>query len=160
MGRYMLASTGERRTAVPARHATRKVTTQRDEGAGATALHGLCAGRRAQSRPLLMVLVYRRDMPGSKRPAPEDAMTARRALLDGLARDADLFEVLSGLEPLHPRDDTFPGEVFLHLAADAVEWGGPSGPEPLPLEGLRERFLPEASFRGRQNAKFQFAVLA
>jgi hypothetical protein len=30
----------------------------------------------------------------------------------------------------------------------------------MPLEGLRERFLPEASFRGRQNAKFRYAVLA
>jgi hypothetical protein len=28
------------------------------------------------------------------------------------------------------------------------------------LEGLRERFLPEASFRGRQDAKLQYAVLA
>ena len=37
---------------------------------------------------------------------------------------------------------------------------GASRAEPLPLEGLLERFLPEASFRGRQNAKFQYAVLA
>jgi hypothetical protein len=48
-------------------------------------------------------------------------MTARRGLLEGLARDADIFEVLSALAPLHPRNDTFPGEVFLHLAADALE---------------------------------------
>jgi hypothetical protein len=82
-----------------------------------------------KGRPRLAVLVYRRDMPARKRPPPEDAMTARRALLDGLARDADIFEVLSGLAPLH-------------------------------LEGLRERFLPKAAFRGRQNAKFQYAVLA
>ena len=31
---------------------------------------------------------------------------------------------------------------------------------PLPLEGLRERFLSESIFRGRQNAKLQCAVLA
>ena len=49
-------------------------------------------------------------------------MTARRVLPGGLARDAGIFEVLSGLAPLHPRNDTLPGEVFLHLAADAVEW--------------------------------------
>ena len=99
-------------------------------------------------------------MPGRKRPTTEDAMAARRALLDGLARDADLFEVRSGLAPLHPRNDTFPGEVFLRLAADALQWCGASRAEPLPLEGLRERFLPEAAFRGRQNAKLQYAVLA
>jgi hypothetical protein len=99
-------------------------------------------------------------MPGKKRPTDEDAATARRALLDGLARDADIFQVLSGLASLHPRNDTFPGEVFLHLAGDALEWCGASRAEPLPLEGLRERYLPECAFRGRQNAKLQYAVLA
>jgi hypothetical protein len=29
--------------------------------------------------------------------------------------------VLSELAPLHPRNDTFPGEVFLQLAADALQ---------------------------------------
>jgi hypothetical protein len=113
-----------------------------------------------KDRPRLTVLVYRRHMPGRKRPAYEDAMTARRALLDGLARDVDIFEVLGGLAPLHPRNDTFPGEVFLHLAADALEWCGANRAEPLPLEGLRERYLPECAFRGRQNAKLRYAVLA
>ena len=94
------------------------------------------------------------------RPTPEDAATARRILLDGLARDAQVFELLGELEPLHPRNDTFPGEVFLRLAADALDWCRASRTNPLPLEGLRERFLPEASFRGRQNKKFQYAVLA
>jgi hypothetical protein len=99
-------------------------------------------------------------MPARKRPTLQDAAIARRAVLDGLARDADLFEVLSDLAPLHPRNDTFPGEVFLDLAADALEWCGASRAEPLALEGLRERFLPECDFRGRQNAKLQYAVLA
>ena len=99
-------------------------------------------------------------MPARKRPTPEDTATARRVLLDGLARDADIFEVVSELAPLHPRDNTFPGEVFLHLAADALTWCRASRADPLPLEGLRERFLPERAFRGRQNSKFQYAVLA
>ena len=87
-------------------------------------------------------------------------MTARRVLLDGLARDADIFELMSELAPLHPRDNTFPGEVFLQLAADALNWCRASRVDPLPLEGLRERFLPERAFRGRQNHKLQYAVLA
>ena len=87
-------------------------------------------------------------------------MTARRVLLDGLARDADIFELVSELAALHPRDNTFPGEVFLRVAADALDWCGASRADPLPLEGLRERFLPECAFRGRENTKLQYAVLA
>jgi len=67
-------------------------------------------------------------------------MTARRMLLDGLARDADIFEVLGALASLHPRNDTFPGEVFLRLAGDALEWCRASPADPLPLEW----FTPES----------------
>src|ERR1035438_3255848 len=99
-------------------------------------------------------------MPASKRPTPGDAVTARRVLLDGLARDADIFGLESELAPLHPRDDTFPGEVFLDLAADALTWCKASRSDPLALAGPREQFLPECTFRGRQNKKLQYAVLA
>jgi hypothetical protein len=99
-------------------------------------------------------------MPARKRPTPEDTVTARRVLLDGLARDADIFELASELAPLHPRDNTFPGEVFLHVAVDALNWCRASRADPLPLEGLRDRFLPECTFRGQQNKKLQYAVLA
>jgi hypothetical protein len=95
-----------------------------------------------------------------RRPIPKDAATARGILLDGLARDAQVFELLGELEPLHPRNDTFPGEVFLSVAAEALDWCGASCTEPLALEGMRERFLPERRFRGRENKKFQYAVLA
>jgi hypothetical protein len=96
----------------------------------------------------------------AKRPTPEDTLTARRVLLDGLARDADIFQLVSDLAPLHPRNNTFPGEVFLDVAADALDWCKASRADPLPLEELRERFLPEAAIRGRENAKLQYAVLA
>jgi hypothetical protein len=33
-----------------------------------------------------LILPYRRDMPARKRPTAEDTVTARRVLLDGLAR--------------------------------------------------------------------------
>jgi hypothetical protein len=108
----------------------------------------------------LVALPYGRDMPARKRVAPEDAATARRLLLDGLARDADLSQLVEDLAFLHPRDNTFPGEVFLGIAADALDWCGASRADPLPLEGLCKRFLSEASFRGRQNRKLQYAVMA
>lgn len=93
-------------------------------------------------------------------PTPQDAVTARQILLDGLARDSDVSELAGELEHLHPRNDTFPGEVFLHLAADALDWCRASRAEPLALEGIQDRFLPECAFRGRQNHKLQFAILA
>jgi hypothetical protein len=99
-------------------------------------------------------------MPARKQPTPEDSVTARRVLLNGLARDTDIFELVSELAPLHPRDNTFPGEVFIRVAADALDWCGASRADPLLLEGLRERFLPERTFRGRENTKLQYAVLA
>jgi hypothetical protein len=79
-----------------------------------------------------LVLPYRRDMPFRKAPTPEDTVTARRVLLDGLARDADIFELLSELAPPHPQENIFPGEVFLHLTADALNWFRSSRADPLP----------------------------
>jgi ABC transporter len=48
----------------------------------------------------------------------------------------ELVELVSELALLHPRNDTFPGEVFLHVAADALDWCRASRADPLPLEGL------------------------
>jgi len=103
---------------------------------------------------------YGLDMPARRQPTPEDAVIAREVLLSGLARGFELAEMVGELEALHPRNNTFPGEVFLGLAADALAWCGASRAEPMALEGLRERFLPDFSGRGRDRRKLQFAVLA
>jgi hypothetical protein len=66
-------------------------------------------------------------MPARKRRTPEDTVTARRVLLDGLARDADIFQLVSELAPLHPRDNTFPSEVLLRVAGDALVVQGQPG---------------------------------
>lgn len=95
-----------------------------------------------------------------KAPGPGDAAVAIRTLLDGLAGESEVFEIASELAPLHPRNDTFPGEVFLKLAADALDWSGASRAAPVSLEGIRERFLAEFSFRGRERHKLQYAILA
>jgi hypothetical protein len=105
-------------------------------------------------------VAYGLDMPAKKRPTPQDAVTASQILLDGLARDAGVSELLNQLASLHPRDNTFPGEVFLRLAADALDWPGARRADPVTLEGMPERFLPECAFRGRDKRKLQFAVLA
>ena len=99
-------------------------------------------------------------MPARNLPTPQNAATARQILLDGLARGSEVAEMVGELAPLHPRNSTFPGEVFLHVAVDVLHWCGASRAGPLALEGMRERFLPECALRGRQNNKFQFAILA
>ena len=105
-------------------------------------------------------MAYRLDMPAKKRPTPRNAVTASQILLDGLANDVGVIDLLSQLAPLHPRNDTLPGEVFLRLAAEALGWSGASRADPVTLEGMRARFLPECAFRGRDTHKLQFAVLA
>jgi hypothetical protein len=71
-----------------------------------------------------------------------------------------IFELVSELAPLHPRNNTFPGEVLLHLAADALDWAGASRMDPVALDGIQERFLPECTFRGREKRKLQFAIIS
>ena len=87
-------------------------------------------------------------------------MTACRALLDGPARVADFFERRASLRRCTRETTPSPGEVLLHVGADALDWCGASRADPVSLEGLPERFLPECTFRGRQNKKLQHAVLA
>jgi hypothetical protein len=55
------------------------------------------------------------------RSAPEDAATARRILLDGLARDARGSELLGELEPLQARF------LPVHLALLLIHPGRPAG---------------------------------
>ncbi|MGO8961135.1 MAG: hypothetical protein ACLQFR_27770 [Streptosporangiaceae bacterium] len=99
-------------------------------------------------------------MPARRLPRSRDAAAARRVLLDGLAGDTDVSELAGELAPLHPRNNTFPGEVFLSVAADVLDWCGASRSDPLAVEGMRERFLPELAFRGKQNKKLQYSILA
>ncbi len=41
-----------------------------------------------------------------------------------------------------------------------MDWCRATRTNPLQLERLREQFLPESSFRGRQHKKLQYAILA
>ncbi|MCA1737003.1 MAG: hypothetical protein LC739_13165 [Actinobacteria bacterium] len=70
-----------------------------------------------------------------------------------------MHELTVSIAPLHPKNNTFPGEVFMGLAADALDVAGTTRHEPIPYEGLRETYLRECEFRGRDNRKIQFAFL-
>lgn len=94
-----------------------------------------------------------------KRPTEEDRVEALRRVLSGLVDGADVFELAASVADLHPKNDTFPGEVFMGLAADAMDIAGATREDPIRYEGLRETHLSECEFRGRNNRKIQYAVL-
>lgn len=95
----------------------------------------------------------------SKLPAETDRLEAIRRLLVGLARGDDVFDLIDSVAELHPKHDTFPGEVYMGLGADALDIASATRDEPISYEGLREKYLPECEFRGKQNRKIQYAIL-
>ena len=95
-----------------------------------------------------------------KGPPDQDGAEAIRRLLSGLERGDDVFGLAAAIEELHPPHNTFPGEVFMRLSADALEVAGVGPDDPVRYAGLREKYLAECKFPGRENRKIQFAVLA
>jgi hypothetical protein len=94
-------------------------------------------------------------------PTAEDRATAIRVALSGIAGCLELGEIAARLAPLHPTNDTFPGEVLLELAADAIEESGATREHPLEFEGIRKRQLPEDRAHTRaQHHKAEFALRA
>jgi hypothetical protein len=94
-----------------------------------------------------------------KDPADQDRAEAVGRLLSGLARGDDVFDLAAAIEELHPRHNTFPGQVFMGLSADALEVAGVGPDDPIPYAALREKHLGECKFQGRENRKIQFAIL-
>lgn len=94
-----------------------------------------------------------------KGPTDEDHVQAIRIVLTGLADDGDLFEMISTVSTLHPKHNTFPGEVFLGLAAETLEIGGVTRDSPIRFEGLVSTHLPEYEFRRRDANKMRTALL-
>ena len=84
-----------------------------------------------------------------------------RVALSGIADDIELGQLAALLEPLHPKNNTFPGEVLLELAADAIEEGCARREQPLKFEGIRKRHLPEDRAHTRaQHHKAEYALRA
>jgi hypothetical protein len=100
-------------------------------------------------------------MAARHRPTDQDRRRAIEISLSGLAHGDELGDVAARLEPLHPRHNTFPGEVLLELAADAIEVSGATRESPLEFEGIRERYLPETVANTKaQHHKSKFALRA
>ena len=71
-------------------------------------------------------------------PSDEDHDSAARLGLLGLTatQDADTDSIMEQLAALHPRNNTFPAEVLLELAAEAIEDSGASPADPIHYERM------------------------
>lgn len=86
-------------------------------------------------------------------------MEAKRLLLAGLAVGGQLGDMAAAARVLHPRDNTFPGEVFMELAADALEEASVARDHPLDYAAVRASIGEDLELRGRENEKIQYALL-
>lgn len=96
----------------------------------------------------------------AKRPTDEDRVEAIRIVLAGIASGVDANDLAGQLAPLHPRNNTFPGEVLLELAVDALDEAGATRENPVDYTDIRARFLPECEFRRSEHRKSHFALHA
>ncbi len=91
----------------------------------------------------------------------EDVFHAARLGLLGVIADRDLDSIMLRLRDRHPSNNTFPAEVLLELAAEAIEESGASPAEPIQYEGMRDRYLPANDFHGKlRQHKSNYALMA
>ncbi len=82
-------------------------------------------------------------------------------MLSGLARCDVVYDLVAAAAPSHMPGWFTPDVVLLELAVTALDLACLAGVEPLEYEGLRERFLPEVTFRGRvEHRNSQYALYA
>ena len=86
---------------------------------------------------------------------------AQVAVLSGLAAGDDAYDLMTAAAPGHVPGWFTPDVALLELAVTSLELACPAGAEPLEYEGLRERYLPEVTFRGRvEHRNSQYALYA
>jgi hypothetical protein len=93
------------------------------------------------------------------RPTDDDHAEALRRFLAGLLRDDDANQLVADIADLHVQHNTFPGEVFMELAADALAVAGVEREPGVAYRELLSTYLPEVAFRGKEHRRIQYAVL-
>ena len=96
---------------------------------------------------------------GMKRPTDEDRVEALQRFMVGLARGDDANQLSAAIADLQVRHNTFPGEVFMELAADALDLAGTTRVDAVVYRDLLSRHLPEVEFRGKEHRRIQYALL-
>jgi hypothetical protein len=86
---------------------------------------------------------------------------AQVGVLSGLAAGDDVVDLMAAAAPSHVSGWFTPDVALLEIAVTALDIGSPSGAQPLEYDGLRERYLPEVTFRGRvEHGNSQYALHA
>ena len=93
------------------------------------------------------------------KPTEEDRIEATRRLLAGLAGGVDANQLVVEIADLHVRQTTFPGEVFMELAADALRAAGVERAPGVAYRDLLSKHLGEVEFRGKGHRRIQYAIL-
>ena len=89
----------------------------------------------------------------------EDRLEARRRLLAGLARGNDAHRIMADVAGLHVQNNTFPGEIFMAVAAYALRKAQAASNDRVEYRALLTNHLSEVDFRGKDHRRIQFAVL-
>ena len=79
---------------------------------------------------------------------PRQDEAIRSIVLDCLADGRSVDDIANSLRPLHNERSTYPASALMQLAADAYLACGSSRTDPLEIDGLAERLLPEDPARG------------
>ena len=91
--------------------------------------------------------------------------SAQGLIFEGVRAGSSVFEIEDAIRELAGSGRWGYGltERLLALGIGALELGGFSSEDPLEYEGLRERYLPEAHFRGKtahRNSQYAFYAIA
>ena len=92
-------------------------------------------------------------------PTDDDRIEALRRFLVGLAGGDDANQLAADIAGLHERHNTFPGEVFMELAADALDIAGAERASSFAYRELLSTHLPEVEFKGKEHRRIQYAIL-
>jgi hypothetical protein len=93
-------------------------------------------------------------------PPSDDDKAAALELFEAFGRGDDLQVIVENARLRHPKNDTFPGDVFLDVARDALDLAGAGRDDPIRYEGFVDAHLADWHLRGREKSKFQYAVMA
>lgn len=93
-------------------------------------------------------------------PTDDDQSEALRRLLTGMRNGDAPFELIAAVTDLHIRRNTFPGEVFLQLGADALALAGINSSHKVNHENLLATHLGEIPFKGKDRERVHYALMS